>query len=260
MATGQFSVPRMPSWPGRETFRGKLIHSGEYRNGRGWAGKRALVIGVGNSGAEIATDLADSGASFVAIAIRTAPFLTRRQTFGVPVQVLSLIMSKLPPAVADKVAQGVSRLAFGNMRRLGIRRAGYSPYRDQRVPLIDVGFADAVKAGRVIVRPDVSSFTPTGVKYSNGLEEAFDLVVAATGFSSGLERLLPMPGMLNEKGYPLFASGAPTSRRGLYFMGFTHSLRGHLLEANRDSRRLARRIAASLHRPAEPGRARQIAD
>jgi hypothetical protein len=141
------------------------------------------------------------------------------------------------------------------MKRLGLRRAGYSPYRDQRVPLIDVGFAEAVKAGRVVVRPDVSSFTPTGVRYSNGQEEGFDLAVAATGYRSGLERLLPVPGMLNENGYPLFASGAPTSRPGLYFMGFTHSLRGHLLEANRDSRRLARRIAVLLRREKAGGTA-----
>ena len=97
VATGQYAVPRLPSWPGRETFAGQLIHSSEYRNGRAWTGKRALVIGVGNSGAEIATDLADAGASYVAVSIRTPPFLTRRQTYGLPVQLLSFPMSWLPP-------------------------------------------------------------------------------------------------------------------------------------------------------------------
>jgi len=60
IATGQYSIPRVPSWPGQESFTGQLIHSSDYRNGRAWAGKRALVVGVGNSGAEIATDLADA--------------------------------------------------------------------------------------------------------------------------------------------------------------------------------------------------------
>ena len=95
IATGQYSVPRLPSWPGRETYMGQLIHSSDYRNGRAWSGKRALVVGVGNSGAEIATDLADAGASFVAISIRNAPFLTRRDTYGLPVQLLSFPMSML---------------------------------------------------------------------------------------------------------------------------------------------------------------------
>jgi cation diffusion facilitator CzcD-associated flavoprotein CzcO len=248
LATGQYRVPRQPSWPGREAFAGQLIHSTDYRNGLIWTGKRALVVGVGNSGAEIATDLADAGASFVALSIRTPPFLTRRDTYGLPVQLLSFPMSMLPPRAADSVARGVMRLAFGDMNRHGIMKPGYSPYQDQRVPVIDVGFAAAVKQGRVAVRPHVTAFTPTGVVFGNGQEEAFDVVIAATGFSSGLERLLPMPmsDLLTEDGYPRFPSGEPTSRPGLYFMGFTHSLRGHLFEANRSSRRLAKHAAAYL--------------
>jgi putative flavoprotein involved in K+ transport len=250
LATGQYRVPLLPSWPGRETFAGQLIHSSDYRNGRAWSGKRALVIGVGNSGAEIATDLADAGASFVAISIRTPPFMTRRDTYGLPVQLISFVMSQLPPRTADKVARRVMRLAFGDMSGYGIMSPGYSPYQNQRVPLIDVGFAEAVKQGRVAVRPAVVGFSPTGVQFSNGQEEAFDLVVAATGFSSGLERLLPMPELLDENAYPHFPSGEPTSRPGLYFIGFTHSLRGHLFEANRGSRHLAKEIATYLGRVA----------
>lgn len=246
VATGQYRVPFLPSWPARESFAGQLIHSSDYRTGRVWASKRALVIGVGNSGAEIATDLADAGASFVAISIRTPPFFTRRDTLGVPVQLLSFLMSRLPARIADKVAHGVRRLAFGDMSRYGIHKPGYSPYQDQRVPLIDVGFAAAVKQGRVAVRPGVVEFTPAGVIFSNGQEEAFDVVIAATGFTSGLERLLPMPGLLDQDAYPRSPSGEPTSQPGLYFIGFTHSLRGHLFEANRSSRRLAKHIATYL--------------
>jgi cation diffusion facilitator CzcD-associated flavoprotein CzcO len=248
IATGQYSIPRLPSWPGRETYAGQLVHSSDYRNGLAWKGKRALVIGVGNSGAEIATDLADAGASFVAISIRNPPFLTRRDTYGLPVQLLSFPMSMLPPRAADLLARGVMRIAFGDMSRHGIASPGYTPYQDQRVPLIDVGFAEAVKQGKVAVRPDVARFTPTGVVYSDGKEESFDLVVAATGFTSGLEKLLPLPGLLTEQGYPRFPSGEPTSSPGLYFTGFTHSLRGHLFEANRTSRLLAKTIAAYLAR------------
>lgn len=253
LATGQYSIPVVPSWQGRESFTGQLIHSSEYRNGRTWIGKRALVIGVGNSGAEIATDLANWGASFVAISIRTPPFLTRRETYGLPVQLLSFPMSLLPPRAADKMARGVMRLAFGDLSKHGITRPGYSPYQDQRVPLIDVGFAAAVKQGRVAVRPGVTDLTPTGVIFSDGQDEAFDVVIAATGFRSGLEQLLPATDLLTENAYPRFPSGEPTSQPGLYFIGFTHSLRGHLFEANRGSRRLAKNVAVYLARIAPVG-------
>ncbi|MEO8286125.1 MAG: NAD(P)/FAD-dependent oxidoreductase [Chloroflexota bacterium] len=246
LATGQYRVPRVPDWPGRETFGGQLVHSSDYRNGRSWVGKRALVVGVGNSGAEIATDLADAGASFVGMSIRTPPFLTRRDTLGMPVQLMSFALGYLPRGVADKLARAVMRLAFGDMSGYGINAPGYSPYSDQRVPVIDVGFAKAVKQGRVTIFPDLAGLTPTGVRFKDGREEPFDLVVAATGFSSGLEGLLPLPGLLTDEGYPLYPSGEPTSLPGLYFAGFTHSLRGHLFEANRTSRRLAAHIASYL--------------
>ena len=117
-------------------------------------------------------------------------------------------MSSLPPRIADKLASKIMRLAFGDMSKHGLMAPGYSPYQqDQRVPLIDVSSTTGGQQSRVSVRPDVAGFTPTGVIFNNGLEEAFDLVVAATGFSSGLEQLLPIPDLLTEDAYPRFPSG-----------------------------------------------------
>ena len=60
-ATGWADYPCMPTWPGMETFDGPILHSSRYRNPAPFAGKRALVVGYGNSGAEIALDLAEAG-------------------------------------------------------------------------------------------------------------------------------------------------------------------------------------------------------
>jgi putative flavoprotein involved in K+ transport len=206
-----------------------------------------MAVGVGNSGAEIATDLADAGAAFVAISIRTPPFMTRRDTYGLPVQLIGFPLGALPPRAADRVARVFMRAAFGDLGNHGIGAPGYSPYSARRVPLIDVGFAEAARQGRVAIRPDVASFTPSGVRFIDGQEEPYDLVIAATGFASGLEQILPLPNLLGPDGYPLYPSGEKTPWPGLYFIGFTHSLHGHLFEANRTSRRLAKHIAAYLH-------------
>jgi hypothetical protein len=72
-------------------------------------------------------------------------------------------------------------------------------------------------------------------------------VIAATGYRSGLPQLLDLPGALDEHGYPRFTSGRPTGFPGLYFIGYTHSLLGHLYQANRDSRRLGGLVQAYLH-------------
>ena len=78
-----------------------------------------------------------------------------------------------------------------------------------------------------------------------------DVAVEFTGPEAvvpNLERLIELPSALNARSEPAFPSGQPTAFPGLYFMGYTHSLRGHLFEANRDSRRLAQAIGAYLSR------------
>jgi hypothetical protein len=104
----------------------------------------------------------------------------------------------------------------------------------------------------VTIRPAVERLTPTGAAFTDGTSEAFDAIIAATGFTTGLESILDVPdglAVLNDLGEPRGTSGEATARPGLYFVGFTHSLRGHLFEANLASRRLARNVERYLTAP-----------
>ena len=246
VATGQFGVPVLPNWPGQDEYRGQVIHSVRYKTGSEFTGLRVLVIGVGNSGAEIAADLAEQGASFVALSIRTPAPIVPRDMLGTPVQVFGILLSRLPPRLADWIGYSLARIALGDLTRYGLRRPAWLPFTARRIPIIDVGLVKAVKNGRVNVRLNISRFTQTGVVFEDGQEEAFDVVVAATGFKTGLDHLLETPGLLDANGLPMYASGQPTSQPGLFFMGFVESHRGHLYEANRASRRLATTIEKYL--------------
>jgi putative flavoprotein involved in K+ transport len=246
IATGQYRVPVIPPWPGRETYAGRLVHSTDYKNASPFVGQRILVVGAGNSGAEIATDLIDHGAASVAISIRTPPPIVPRDPFGFPVQRTSIVLSLLPPAIANHLGRTTARIVLGDLTRYGLPRAEFAPYTTKRVPLIDVGFVDALKRGRVRVKPAVSALTVDGAIFADGTTAAVDAIVAATGFTTGLESMLDVPGALDEAGEPRATSGEPTAWPGLYFTGFIHSLRGHLFEANRASRRLARHIESYL--------------
>src|SRR4051794_23151160 len=73
VATGYNGAPFIPDWPGRDAFAGELIHSSDYRNPAPYRGRDVLVVGAGNSGAEIATDVADGGASSSRLSVRTPP-------------------------------------------------------------------------------------------------------------------------------------------------------------------------------------------
>ena len=129
--------------------------------------------------------------------------------------------------------------------------AGSQSSRPARIAsrsFIDVGFVEALKRGRVKIRPALMRLTETGAVFVDGSSEPFDAIIAATGFTTGLESLFDTPGVLDDEGEPRGSSGEPTAHPGLYFIGFTHSLRGHLFEANRASRRLARNVERHLAR------------
>jgi putative flavoprotein involved in K+ transport len=264
IAAGHYNIPVVPEWPGRDTYGGTLIHSVEYRNGRGYAGKRVLVIGAGNSGTEIAAELVEQGAAFVAISIRTPPPIVPRDLFGMPVQRSGILLSRFPPHISDRIGRIVARLALGDLTRYGLKPPAWLPYSARHVPVIDVGFVEQLKRGCIHIRPNVARFTPTGVVYADERAEEFGDVIAATGFKTGLDELLDVPDVLDERSFPAFPSGHPTAHPGFYFMGYTEHLRGHLYEANRDSRRLAgiinhylRRIADATDRADRQGVARR---
>lgn len=249
IATGQYRQPLIPPWGGRDSYPGRLAHSATYLNASPYVGQRVLVVGAGNSGAEIATDLSYHGAAYVAVSVRTPPPVVPRDPFGLPVQRTSILLSALPPAVANRLGWATARLALGDLTRYGMPSGDFAPYTTKRIPLIDVGFVRALKQGRVEVRPALERLTPTGAVFADGTSEPFDAIIAATGYTTGLESLVDASDVLDERGEPRGTSGEPTAQPGLYFVGFTHSLRGHLFEANRASRRLARNVARYLTSP-----------
>ncbi|HVN55023.1 MAG TPA: NAD(P)/FAD-dependent oxidoreductase [Anaerolineaceae bacterium] len=242
IATGQFNRPVYPDWPGLATYRGVTLHSARYRSGRAFRNRRVLVIGAGNSGMEIAVDLAEQGAALAAISMRTAPPVVPRDLLGIPAQAFAIAMNPLPPSISDPIGRTLSRWALGDLGQFGLPTPVWQPFASRRTPAIDVGFAPALKAGKVSIRPGVSAFTQKGVAYIDGHEEPFDAVIFATGFRSGLEELLEPAGLVDSGGIPLSPSGAPTACAGLFFMGFFESVRGLLYESNLASQRLAREI------------------
>ena len=252
IATGQYRQPIVPPWPGRETYAGRLVHSALYSNAAPYAGQRVLVVGAGNSGAEIATDLIDNGAAWVALSVRTPPPIVPRDPFGVPVQRTSILLSALPPAIANRLGWATARITLGDLTRYGMPKATFTPYTTRRIPLIDVGFVDALKRGRVAMKAALERLTPTDAVFADGTSEPFDAIIAATGFTTGLASLIDAPDVLDDLGEPRGSSGEPTARPGLFFVGFTHSLRGHLFEANRASRRLARHVVRYLDASSPP--------
>jgi cation diffusion facilitator CzcD-associated flavoprotein CzcO len=162
VATGWADYPYAPTWPGMDQFGGPILHSSAYRNPAPFAGKRVLVVGYGNSGSEIALDLAEAGTD-VSLSARSPVNIVPRELFGVPILFFPAAEQWLPPRVADALNAPLIRFAIGSIEKLGLKRSPKGPLQsiaeDRRVPLVEIGTLDAIRAGRIKLRGDVASFS-----------------------------------------------------------------------------------------------------
>ena len=248
VATGYNRLPHVPRWPGLDGFRGTLVHSSAYRSGAEHRGRDALVIGAGNSGAEIAVDLVEQGARRVRLSVRTPPNVVYRTVAGaIPTQLVSIALRRLPLRVADGLARATARLTVGDLTRFGLPRPRRGIYtqmiRDRQIPILDAGFIAALRAGRIEIVPAVEGFEGPSVLLRGGGRIEPDVVIAATGFRHGLEALLGGLGVLDASGQPLVhgATAAPHAP-GLHLIGLTSPPTGNLREMARDARRIARAL------------------
>ena len=191
VASGYSRVPYLPSWPG--TFDGPMVHSAEYRNPRPYRGQDMLIIGVGNSGTEIAVDLVEGGAGRVRVAVRTPPNIFRRDTKGFPTQLVGIAIQHLPPRLLDPIILALRRATIPDLTAYGLPRpsAPFSQFRrTATVPIIDVGFIDAIRSGAIEVVPGVTALDGRAVVLADGSRLHPDAIVAATGYHPELEPLV----------------------------------------------------------------------
>jgi putative flavoprotein involved in K+ transport len=247
IATGHNNTPVLPDWPGRDDFRGELVHAARYRNAAPYVGRDVLVVGAGNSAAEIAVDLMEGGARRVRLAVRTPPNIVRRQVGLLPTQVMSVLVRHLPPKLVDRVTRVIQRVTVPDLTAFGLPRATDGVYtrilRDDQIPILDVGLVDAVRQGRVEVVSAVSGFDRSDVLLADGGRLAVDAVIVGVGYRRGLEPLVGHLGVLRDDGRPLVrgartVEGAP----GMWFTGFTNPISGALRELGIDARRIAKAL------------------
>jgi putative flavoprotein involved in K+ transport len=250
VATGYNRRPYLPEWPGRELYTGELVHAASYRDPAPYRGKDVLVVGTGNSGAEIAVDLVEGGAARVFLSVRTPPQIFPRQALGVPTQAVGICLRRLPIPVGDALAAALQRILVGDLSRYGMPRPERRPHSDflirDVVPILDVGLIGLLKRGAVEVVAAVEAFEEDAVVLADGARIAPDAMIAATGYRRELEPLVGHLGVLESNGRPA-VHGASThpAAPGLYFIGFTNPISGNLRELGIQARSIARRISGN---------------
>jgi len=242
IATGWADFPHAPRWPGQHDYRGQVIHSSAYRNPAPYAGKRVLVVGFGNSGGEIALDLAEAKVE-VTLAVRGPVNILPRDLLGLPILSWAILQQWLPPRVADFLNAPLLRLAVGSTRHLGLQRERRGPLtmiaEEGRIPLLDIGTLARIRDGSIKVRGGIARFTDDGVAFADSTIERFDAVILATGFRPDLRMLVPdAPEVFDAHGLPLL-TGRATCEPGLYFCGQRVVPTGQLREIGIEATRIA---------------------
>ena len=260
VSTGYNRFPNKPELPGQQSFRGIIWHSREYRNGAPFRGEKVLVVGMGNTGAEIALDLLEHGATPF-ISVRGPVNIVKRDVYGRPAQPSAILLSKLPNWLYDLAARLSQKLTTGDLSQYGLGKPKHPASYDTRrgkIPVIDIGTLDQIKAGNIQVLQGIERVNAKTVTFKASpdgemRELPFDAIILATGYRPGLAPLLGADlstRTLNERGYPKQLWFDEPDLQGLYFLGFTTPLTGIIYNLNFDSDKIARHVAKNNFIPA----------
>ena len=227
-----------------------MLHSSAYRNPGPYQAKSVLVVGSGSSGMEIAHDLATGGAAKVWLAVRTPPnIMLRSLPGGLPGDLVSLPLYRLPVRIADAIGRAARRKNLGDLSEFGLpipEEGVFSRVKrlDQVPSLVDMDVIDAIRDGSIEVVSTVESFDGDKVVLVDGSRLDAHAVVLATGYRRGLDSLVGHLGVLGASGKPVVVGERPAAP-GLRFLGYSTrpSLIGYMAK---QSKRMARRIAREL--------------
>jgi cation diffusion facilitator CzcD-associated flavoprotein CzcO len=250
-ASGIFDSPVLPRWPGMDAFEGSLLHTSSYRNGLPFAGQRVLIIGAGNSGAEIALDLIPHAHS-VTVAIRNGVNIVPLSLLGVPIQMWSLLVLRLPPAVTRVIAGVLLKRSEARLQKAGIPKSPEPILQAHGIPIIGLGLINAVASKAVNIKGAVASFDGgRAVTFADGSRESFDSVLLATGYSPALHYL---DGVIHfdERGFPRRDGGRSLDFPDLFFAGYNYGIAGTLHNIYRDAPIIADQIAALCQLSSSP--------
>lgn len=246
VATGPFGKPKAINFKGMETFTGKILHSYEYKTGKDFKAQKVLVVGFGNSACEIAIDLYEHGAESC-MAVRSPVNVIPRDVLGIPILKLSLLMSRLPPRVADAINAPLMRLLFGDISKLGLKKMPYGTFqqiqRDGKIPLLDIGTIKHIREGHIKVYDNIDHIESKTIHFADGKKEDFDAIVAAIGYYSDYAEIINVDKSRFEDLKVSVSKQKYFGKDGLYFCGFWIGPRGQIREIGLDAQKIAKDIA-----------------
>lgn len=256
VANGHLSVPRRPSFPG--AFAGEELHSHDYRTPEPFSGKTVVVVGMGNSGCDIAVDLARV-AGQVHLSTRRSAWILPKYLLGVPTDRWSgffMRTLKLPTPFARNLVKALARFAVGPQERFGVPRPTHPIHREHAT--IGQELLQYVAYDWIRMQSNIAAFEGRRVRFTDGTEVDADAVVYATGYDASFPFL--SDDLVNgaEGGGRLYRRILHPDAPGLYFAGLIQPVGPTIPLVEIQGRWIARAIDGQVALPGKEGMAEEI--
>lgn len=197
-------------------FGGEYFHSHYYKEPGPYVGKRICIVGIGNSAADIASDVCVNSEKTVIVA-RSGVLIQPKMIFGIPFTDLTMRLFKpwIPARLRVALMRFLVRVVHGNMEQYGFR-----PLKTRVHTTSNAVFVHHVAYSRILVKHEIDKIEGKRIFFSDGTSEEFDVLIGATGYSIDLPFLDPALVAPRNNTLELYLRMVPPDLPGLYFVGF----------------------------------------
>ncbi|CAD5120537.1 DgyrCDS9103 [Dimorphilus gyrociliatus] len=187
LCTGHHAKRFSPKFKGQEKFKGKILHSHQYKHPRGYEDSKVVIVGIGNSGGDIAVELGRISKQVYLSTRRGTWVLNRVGTNGIPGdievtrRVFAQIQKYAPASMMNNIAENIVE------KRLNHEAYGLRPKHRlfQQHPMVNDDLANRLICGSVIIKPDIEEIQENGLKFEDGTVVEADVIIMATGYTFG---------------------------------------------------------------------------
>ncbi len=248
VCSGHHRQAFVPEYPG--AFAGTVTHSSAYKRPDAFRNKRVLVVGAGNSAADIAVDISRV-ASLTALSMREGTYFIPKLMFGQPVDVVYAFWKGIiPKPLFQSIFKLSLRLAIGKWEDYGLQTPTTPPLTKH--PTLNSTVLEALRHGRLTARRGLERYDGSEVYFTDGTHEPFDAIVMATGFRTAFPFLSePVAGWDLTKTPPLYLKMMHQSIDNLFFIGLFQPIGCIWQLADYQARIAAQQIKGRLQRPAD---------
>ncbi len=224
VGNGHHWDPRFPGFPG--SFDGETIHSHHYIDPQtplNMAGKRILVVGIGNSAVDIVSELSRKGvAEKVFLSTRSGAWVMPKYFMGRPLDTLVKVNPRLPLKLQRRMARILPRLASGRMEDFGLPHPNHNFLEAH--PTVSSELLLRLGSGDAVAKPNVQELEGGSVRFEDGSTEQIDVIIYATGYKITFpffeDEFLSAP----ENRFPLYKRVFKPGIDDLAFVGFAQTI------------------------------------